>query len=75
MQQSDGDAVEPINSYKFEDDLYEIKPEKQKPKEGMVNILTCKHCGHRDFNDDGRFINEYSCNGCDRFIEVIFKQG
>ncbi len=75
MQQSDSDSFEPISSFKFEGDLYETEPAKQSPKQGRVKVLICKHCGHRDFNDDGRFINEYSCNGCDRFIEVTFKQG
>ncbi len=71
--QSSQDSTEAIASYKFEHDTQWVTPSKQVPKEGKINILSCKHCGHLDFNEDGRFMNEYSCNGCDSFVEVIFK--
>ena len=67
------EGVEAIHSYKFEGELYDTVVPIQSPKEGSVKILLCNACGHRDFNDNGRFINEYSCNGCYRFVEIKFK--
>ncbi|QTL40557.1 hypothetical protein ACNFJN_04430 [Xenorhabdus budapestensis] len=39
-------------------------------KRGNVRFITCL-CGSNDWNENGRFINEYECNGCGGFIEVI----
>lgn len=36
---------------------------------GKIRVLKCK-CGSNDWNEDGRFINEYCCNGCGKYIEV-----
>lgn len=71
--QSGRDSREVVESYKFEFERQWTYPTKQTPPEGKINILLCKECGHRDFNEDGRFMNEYSCNGCDAFVEVVLK--
>jgi len=36
-------------------------------KETEKTVLLCA-CGSNDWNEDGRFINEYACNGCGNFI-------
>tara|TARA_R110000850_G_scaffold69215_2_gene153809 strand:- start:198 stop:452 length:255 start_codon:yes stop_codon:yes gene_type:complete len=30
-------------------------------------VILC-HCGSNDWTDDGRFMNEYQCNGCAGFL-------
>ena len=73
MSQASRDSTEAIDAYKFEFERQWTTPPKQTPPEGKIHILLCKECGHRDFNEDGRFMNEYSCNGCDAFVEVVLK--
>lgn len=72
--QSSRDSKNVISSYMFNGETNYTDAEKQTPPKGKVKILICKFCGHRDFNDDGRFINEFSCNGCDGYVEVLFKK-
>ena len=61
----------PLSSYR-----YEGQPEIQ-VKQGdhilqgdSYRHITCKNCGHYDFNSDGRFDHEYSCDGCGSYIEA-----
>lgn len=37
--------------------------------EGKIRTIKCK-CGCNDWNEDGRFINEYCCNSCGRYVDV-----
>lgn len=40
------------------------------PDEGKYFVIKCP-CGSLDWNEDGRFMNEYQCNCCSQFIEVV----
>ncbi|MBD2811877.1 hypothetical protein ID853_13510 [Xenorhabdus sp. Vera] len=39
-------------------------------RQGYVRTIACL-CGANDWSDNGRFINEYECDDCGQFIEVI----
>lgn len=34
-----------------------------------IRVLRCQ-CGSNNWNDDGRFINEYCCGSCDRYVTI-----
>ena len=36
----------------------------------QVRVLLCR-CGANNWKDDGRFANEYCCDSCGQFVEVL----
>ena len=63
----------PIREYKFEGGYWRTFSPKLIEK-GHYRYIKCKDCGHGDFSLDGRFMNEYSCNGCDAFVEISLEE-
>lgn len=61
-----------VTDFRFEGETQWTKPPQRDMEEGKVPLLLCK-CGHREFNEDGRFINEYCCPSCDQYIEILYK--
>lgn len=57
-----------VAAYRFEG-CEEVKGHSRVAPENKVSVLKCK-CGSFDWSENGRFINEYECSGCGRFIEV-----
>lgn len=41
--------------------------------QGKIRVLLCK-CGANNWTDNGRFINEYECDCCGKFVEVYEKK-
>jgi len=68
--QSQSDSREVMTSFKFDGETQWTKVKNKEVENGRFRFLKCKGCGHNDFNDDGRFMNEYSCNGCGGFVEI-----
>ncbi|MDE1485142.1 hypothetical protein KKI90_01570 [Xenorhabdus bovienii] len=58
-----------INGYHFDN---EMSVEKFTPitiPDKHIRTLRCR-CGSNDWGEDGRYINEYCCNGCGQYITV-----
>lgn len=62
-----------VGHYRFDGDE-EVKGHSKIAPENKVSVLKCK-CGSFDWTDNGRFINEYECNCCGKFTEVLCHTG
>lgn len=71
--QAQRDSKEAISHFRFDGEIQFTEAKFEEVEKGKFRFIKCKFCGHNDFNEDGRFINEYSCNGCDGFLEVTLK--
>ena len=41
--------------------------------EGKVYVIKCPECGSSDFEDGGRYCNEFNCTSCvESYVEVYF---
>lgn len=41
--------------------------------QGRIYLVKCKDCGSSSFEDDGRYVNEFSCGCCvESYTEVYF---
>ena len=61
-----------VDSFCFDGEPMEFHHSNFKPKEVVGNQfikLFCR-CGACDFNDNGRWMHEYQCNCCGKYITV-----
>ena len=61
-----------IDSFCFDGDARETSHTQFKPQKLVGNQfvkLFCR-CGSCDFNDDGRFMHEYCCSVCGKYVKV-----
>lgn len=61
-----------VDSFSFDGEPIEFHHSNFKPKEveGDQFIKIFCRCGACDFNDDGRWMNEYQCICCGKYITV-----
>lgn len=62
----------PIDSFCFdgESEVYSHEDFSPREVEGQQYVKLFCRCGACDFNDDGRFMHEYQCNCCGKYITV-----
>lgn len=61
-----------IDSFQFDGEsrMYEHKNFKEHTLHGKQFVKLFCRCGSCDFNDDGRTMHEYCCQGCGKYVTV-----
>ncbi|EMY1073304.1 hypothetical protein AAIE55_004086 [Salmonella enterica] len=60
-----------IDSFRFDGEpQWTTKFGQARIRPSQVRVLLCR-CGANNWKDDGRFANEYSCDSCGQFVEVL----
>lgn len=70
-QNSRGESLMSVASYRLDKNSNElITFTGRYVKKGKIRTMKCFECGHHDFNENGRAINEYACDGCGAYYEI-----
>ncbi|ADX87859.1 hypothetical protein [Vibrio phage JSF13] len=66
-------SYERVDSFRHSTERVFTKAHDKIAPEGRIFVVKCKDCGGSTFEDDGRFINEFSCSCCvESYTEVFF---
>ncbi len=72
------DAASPymmcISGYSIDNRSHKVAFSGRYTKKGKIRILKCVDCGHCDFTNNGRSINEFACDSCSTFYRFTEKQ-
>lgn len=66
-------SYERVDSFRHWTETEFTKAHNKVAPKGKIHVVKCKDCGCSCFEDDGRFVNEFSCACCvESYTEVYF---